>query len=174
MNEYVKALLYLYPSFKRMTEDFGEHIKNKAYLSFECKGGTERYVEYLAGEVIKKKKMEEISFAMDELVDKLSDKEKFLLEMRYFRRKKKLQAYMETLGEEALGSKRSYFRKQGKLFEKLCLRLKRKGLTEEEFIERYGELDGISSVMRFIRSGKEEKLKKKERALVELLADGRA
>lgn len=152
-----------------MTEDFKEHIQNKAYLSFATKMGTEQFAEYLAGEVIKKKKMEEISLEMDELINKLSEKERFLLEMRYFRRKKKIRLFMESLGEKALGSRRSYFRNQGKLFDKLCEKLQRRGFTESLFLERYNDLDGITEVMRFISSGKEESLKRKEQELVSLL-----
>ena len=167
MENYVKAALYFYPMMKRTAEDYKEHIKNKAYTSFDNRKNAEKLVEYMAGEVIKKRLLEELEERIASALERLTEKERFLLEARYFRRKSKLKEYLQSLGEGALGSKRSYFRRQEKLLKKLTERFCKAGLTEEEFCGRYESVSGFFTVLKYIQSGKELRFVARELTAVE-------
>ena len=42
LENYVKAALYIYPRIKKLIEESTEHIKNKAYTSFDNRKNAEK------------------------------------------------------------------------------------------------------------------------------------
>lgn len=172
MNSYVKVLLYTYPRMAAMEKDFEEHIQNKACASVRYYLQTEQFAECLAGEVIKCKVLRELKDKLDRAMERLSAKEKLLLEMRYFRRKRVLRFVPEDV-KKSIGSKRSYYRAQARLIRKMEGLFALVGITRETFFERYADLDGVKEVLVYIQNGKEKNALASEQALFNLIACGK-
>lgn len=170
MESYVKAVLYVYPRLREIEKDYGEHIRNKAILSYDYRVTTEKLSEYLAEEILKKGLIEELRSTVEGMLDLLTEEERFLLELRYFGRKSKLKEYGEGV-LSGIGSIRSYYRKRARVLKKAMFLLGRAGLTEEKFFEKYAKLDCLMSVYRYIEEGKEGTANVREKSLVGFLAD---
>lgn len=112
-EDYVKAVLYIYPKLAAIAEDYGEHIRNRALGSY--RRTAEREAEYLAEEILRKGAIENLKEKVDGILKKLSGEERFLLEMRYFGRRKQVSA----VGLRPR-SERSYYRRQEKLLGKMA------------------------------------------------------
>ena len=56
LENYVKVVLYAYPILKNVGQDYQQHIQNKALLSYKSEALAERLVEYIAEEIINKRK----------------------------------------------------------------------------------------------------------------------
>lgn len=173
LENYVKAVLYVYPRLKDMEEDYEEHIRNVAYMSYASKVGAERSAVYLAEEIIRKELLRELREISEQTIGNLSETEKCLLEVRYFRRKLKLKEYVKTVGDKGGFSPRSYFRRQKQLLKKVGEDFKRYGLTEERFFEDFAQFGYLKTAYRYITDGKEKTAAGRERALVGLLCNGR-
>lgn len=170
LENYLKAALYVYPRLERIERDWEEHIKNKAFMSYDYRVTTEKLSVYLAEEILRKEKIEKLRNTIDEALERLTEEERFLLELRYFRRKGRLKQFCQKVDLKEIGSERAYFRKQAKLQNKLEGILKCRGFTEEKFRKEYGEFEWLMSVCRFIEQGKEKNAAGRERSLVGLLS----
>ena len=141
MKDYQKVLLYAYPKLERMAEDIGQIVLAKARASvmgretaLACAEKLIRY-NFLRGQIL---------FLKDELDGMLScfsREERFLLEYKYFRRKKELAAFSDV---RLSCSERTYFRRQQRLARAVNAELVRRGLTEEWFFEAFS---GVSFFM---------------------------
>ena len=140
----------------------GAHQKQGLYVL--------RLSVYLAEEILRKEKIEKLRNTIDEALERLTEEERFLLELRYFRRKGRLKQFCQKVDLKEIGSERAYFRKQAKLQNKLEGILKCRGFTEEKFRKEYGEFEWLMSVCRFIEQGKEKNAAGRERSLVGLLS----
>jgi len=92
LENYVKTVLYAYPLLKTVGEDYAEHIKNKAVLSYNSPKSTESLAEYLAEEILRKNCLLWLKEVIERTVDKLSALDRGLVEMRYFGKKRKIGA----------------------------------------------------------------------------------
>ena len=160
-ESYAKTILYIYPRLERIAADYGDHIRHRAILSYENRTA-ERAAEYLAEEILKKRAIEALKERVDAALKKLNDKERFLLEVRYFGRKKKLREFLEA-GTERPGSERSYYRKQERLLKKVISVFSGVGLTEEAFFREYRGFGWMMSACRQIGSGRECAAVRRER-----------
>ena len=84
-REYVKTALYAFPALKVMAEEVGEHVKRKAYLSYDNRVSCENLAVYLLEQLELKSRIETLSDTLGGVVDKLSGSEKFLLQNVKFR-----------------------------------------------------------------------------------------
>ena len=150
MKKYVKAVLYSYPLLKMTEEGYEEHIKNVACMSHASKVGAERTAEYLAEEILRARRFSELRQIAEKVLGKMSEKEKFLLEIRYFRRRKKLKEFMEKLGEDGGFSKRNFFRKQHDVLKKAEGLFERYGLSKERFDRDFANFESMEIAMRFV------------------------
>ena len=146
---------------ERIAADYGEHIRHRAIFSYENRTA-ERAAEYLAEEILKKRAIEALKERVDAALKKLNDEERFLLEVRYFGRKKKLREFLEA-GTERPGSERSYYRKQERLLKKVISAFSGVGLTEEAFFREYRGFGWMMSACRQIGSGRECAAVRRER-----------
>ena len=160
-ESYAKTILYIYPRLERIAADYGDHIRHRAILSYENRTA-ERAAEYLAEEILKKRAIEALKERVDAALKKLNDEERFLLEVRYFGRKKKLREFLEA-GTERPGSERSYYRKQERLLKKVISVFSGVGLTEEAFFREYRGFGWMMSACRQIGSGRECAAVRRER-----------
>lgn len=171
VENYVKAILYIYPRLESMAKDYVEHIKNKAFMSYDYRETTEKLAEYLAEEIMRSRGISQLKQTVDEILGKLTKQERLLLELRYFRRKKEVKKMRDEWGIHFSYSRRNYFRKQDRLLKKVECMMKAKGLTKEKFFKEYMQFDSIAAVYRFIEEGREGATSIREKALVRFLAD---
>lgn len=161
-------------------EGYLQHIRNKAILSADGRDTAQNVAEYLAREILQKRKLRELFETATEALRNLNAEEKLLLEIRYFGkidrvRRAFAQKYAgiadEDLKSVPFWSERTYFRKQKKLLAKLTERFSILGLTRERFDREYALLDGIGQVYTYVSLGKDLGLEKKERAFLQFLAN---
>ena len=181
----VKAILYTYPKLKSIERDYGEHIENRAVLSYKFKGAAESLVEELAEDVLRRRKLAKLKEELDKLFAGFSEEERLLLQIRYFGkirkakeegRTRKREDFPEAKAaeekREIIGqlnwSERSYYRKQNKLFKKIVAAFVRLGLTKEVLEKDYLQYEFLRVVYRFLRSGDRKIIAPRERALVRL------
>lgn len=62
LENYLKAALYVYPRLERIERDWEEHIKNKAFMSYDYRVTTEKLSVYLAEEILRKEKIEKLKY----------------------------------------------------------------------------------------------------------------
>ena len=105
MENYLKTVLYAYPLLKTVGEDYAEHIRNKAVLSYNSSLKTEDLAEYLAKEILRKNNLLWLRGAIEGVLAKLDDTERALIAARYFGKKK---IPLHKAGEQEW-SDRTYF-----------------------------------------------------------------
>ena len=151
VKNFVKIILYAYPLLKTVEKDYEEHIANKALLSYDGRWTAEQTAEYLAKEIIEMRRLEWLKGKVKRVLDKLTEEERALVEVRYFRKNKN--RLSEVCREKTTGklwSERKYFRRQERLSKKLEAMVKGVGLTEETFQEEFANTELIDSVRRFV------------------------
>ena len=161
MKDYQKVLLYAYPKLERMAEDIGQIVLAKARASvmgretaLACAEKLIRY-NFLRGQIL---------FLKDELDGMLScfsREERFLLEYKYFRRKRELIAYADL---RLSCSERTYFRRQQRLARAVNAELVRRGLTEEWFFEAFSGVSLFMSALESVRRAEGRMVDKRIRA----------
>lgn len=155
MENYIKAVLYAYPLLKTVGEDYAEHIKNKAVLSYHTPRGTQHLAEYLAEEILRKNCLLWVKEVISATLDKLSGLERTLIEIRYFgKRRNTPLTYRGKDGVEKPWSERKYFRCQQRLGEKLGGMLTVAGITKAWFESNLLGVELIGKIYRYLEAGK--------------------
>ena len=150
MENYLKTVLYAYPLLKTVGEDYAEHIRNKAVLSYNSSWKTEDLAEYLAKEILRKNNLLWLRGAIDGVLAKLDETERALIAARYFGKKK---LPLQKAGEQEW-SERTYFRQQQKVSEKVGGMLIVAGVTKEFFDTRLQGVELIHKIHRHVSEGK--------------------
>lgn len=171
LENYVKVILYAYPSLKTVGKDYEEHIRNRAVLSYVGNVTAEKLAEYIAGEIIEMDKLEALKEAVDGVLAKLTDGERALLGVRYFGKRKSARDFLKVCdkkGEKAvLWSERKYFRYQQRLGEKVGGMLRLAGITKRFYEETLADLELMSKIERFVEAGRDCCLSARERSLLQ-------
>ncbi len=158
MKNYAKAILYGYPLLKTVEQDYEEHIKNKAVLSYFSPQGAEGLAEYLAEEIIEMRKLEWLKGKVEEVLRKLTDLERVLVGIRYFGKRK--------ADGNCAWTERTYFRKQQRLGDKITGLLTQHGLTEEVFLNEYANIQPFQKISKKLEDGKDKKISARERSWI--------
>ena len=153
-TDLTKAVLYVYPMMKKLAEATRVGARNKALLSYRSKCGAMHDLEAVAEEILLARRLDELKEILDALLARLNREELFLLEYRYFRRKRVLEKYDKTLN----CSERNYFRKQERLLKKLSAWLLARGMTEEYFLSAFQNSVCLMKVYRALQNGGELKI----------------
>ncbi len=152
--DFVKAILYVYPTLGALADAARAAAENKALLSYRSRFDAMHDLEEVAEEVFLAERLISLKNVTDKLVSRLSEEERFLLEYRYFRRKKALAKF----GQELFCSERNYFRQQERLLRKIAAQLSLNGVTEEYFLKAFEKSVCLMKVYRTILSGGELKI----------------
>ena len=180
MENCVKAILYTYPKLKGLEEDYGQHIENKAVLSYRYLGDPSALAEYIAGEILKKQRLAWLKNQLDCLFSKLSEEEYLLLSIRFFGKISRAKAENEKLDrfeldgakdliEKYRWSERSYYRKQARVLKKMIAEINRIGITKEVFEKEFLEFEFLRAVYRFLGAKRKKFDTPRERAIVRML-----
>lgn len=153
-TEYAKAILYVYPVMEALIEASRGAAENKALLSYRSRFDAMHDLEEVAQELFLAERLDDLKQLLDKIFLRLSDEELFLLEYRYFRRKKELARF----GEELACSERNYFRKQERLLQKIAAQLSLNGVTEQYFLQAFEKSLCLMKVYRAIVKGGELKI----------------
>ena len=144
-NEYVRALLYAYPKMKMLADAVREGARVRAVLSFRFPRDTLSRMEGIAADMEYAERLLVWKGELDHILSGCDEVELFLLEYKYFRRRRVLDSMNK---DGALScSERSYFRHQNAVLEKVAGALIRRGCTKEAF---YSDFEGFSPVMRIV------------------------
>lgn len=158
---YVKVLLYAYPKLNMMAEAVSAGAEIKALLSFRGRADALTEAERIAEEIAMSCRLLRAKETLDEALGRCSEEELFLLEYKYFRRRRVL---AERFAGRMLNcSERSYFRMQVALLRKMAALLTALGMTEREFFSRFGEFPPFLRVYRAIEEGRERSVVFKRR-----------
>ncbi len=165
MKNYVKILLYGYPLLATVGEDYEEHIRNKALLSYGGNRSAAELAEYLAEEILEMRRLEWLKSKVEEVMKGLDGQERLLLSIRYFGKARPMKEVLPREKQDTLSSwkERTYFRRQQRLGEKLCHRFVAVGLTEEAYLRDYADLATFAKIRRLVEEGKDKKISANER-----------
>lgn len=148
MTSCVETVLYLYPRLEELEKDYEDHIMNKAVLSHGGREDATALAEYIASQVIEKRKFMELHQKLDRVWARLTDEEKELVLLRYGRRRKipaLLKKKQNGAGRGAFNEK-NCARRLASLHRKLRLILSAAGLTKEKFLAEYGEIALVGKI----------------------------
>lgn len=147
---YEKTLLYAYPYLGRMSEAIGRETEVKAALSYR-RENTERVVEELLDGIFQREILQEIGRKIGEILKEFSKEERYLLEYKFFRRKRKLIAY----GEDVLSqlSERTIYRRQKEILKKFSALSAIRGINERWFSENLLPMDWMEAIYRRVEAG---------------------
>ncbi len=136
LKAYVKALLYAYPILKTVEKDYEEHITNMALLSYAPRLSVEDTMEKIAEEILEMRNLEWLKGRLETVFRKLTENERGLLAVKYFGKRKNT-----PQNEERGVSERTYFRRQGKLVERVGELLALNGVTEEVYLRDFAPME---------------------------------
>lgn len=151
--DYVKVLLYAYPKLDALADAIESGTEVKALLSFRGRGDAIGIAEKIAEEIVTAKKLSLLKRELDDVLTVCNEREMFLLEYKYFRRKAYLKG--KFAGFAPKYSERNYFRKQNALLSKIAARLLQFGWSEERFLSEFQANKPFMRVFRAVREGRE-------------------
>lgn len=154
--DYLKVLLYGYSKMDMLAESVEEGARVSAKLSFRNYGNVLTLAEKIATEMFVSERLQAWKHALDECLCQADQEELFLLEYKYFRRKKVLANHFSDWVADY--SERSYFRKQNDLLRRLASKLAAHGYTEEAFFNDFAKFMPFMRVYAALKSGWERKL----------------
>lgn len=146
-----------------MSKEYGTHIRNCAILSYKSRLNAEDLTVYLAEEILRKKRLEWLRDTVKGVLDKLSEEERTLTEIRYFGKRKKLK---EICPKRDSATLRKYFRRQQRLGEKISGMLRVAGVTWEIFIKEFAPLEEFRKIWEFVEGGKDARVFAEEERFV--------
>ena len=150
LKEYQAVILLLYPRLRRVAEDIAQVVEAQAVSSFAGRVTAEQCIERLLGYTRARNIFLRLAERVAEVCSALSREEKYLLEYKYFRRRKVLE---EQYGDLCLHcSPRTYYRKQGRLSARVNALFVRAGMTQAWFDRELAPLPYIASAVRSLRS----------------------
>lgn len=150
--EYAKVILYAYPHLHALADAAGTAAENKALLSFRSRLSAFEETARVAQELAVRSRLLRLAETVDGFLSLCSREELFLLEYRYFRRRRALRAF----GDYTVPcSERTYFRRQGALLKKAACHLAARGWTEREYFAAFSDYSPFCRLLRAIRDGRE-------------------
>lgn len=148
----VKVFLYAYPHLSALAEASEVAAENKAALSFLSPKCSLDACTDVAEELFVSDRLLSLKEQLDLVLDALSDEEKFLLEYKYFRRRKILASISDMVPTYSL---RTYFRKQNAALSSVRAKLMFLGWTDEKFFAEFSDFSPFMKMYRALLDGQE-------------------
>lgn len=159
MNYYEKVLLYSYPHLQNIIADMDKLVCQKAYSSFansfSCLDLSEKIIKIID----RKNRLIDLKLKLDDIFKNYTLEEKWLLEHKYFKRKKYIKKLIAKV--KINYSIRTYFRKQNRLIEKFSKSLIVSGMSERWFLNNYSDINWFSSLYNRMKVEEKKKMNKK-------------
>ncbi len=156
MKNYARIVLHAYPFLKTVEKDYEEHIRNKALLSYKGRQTAEDLAEYLAQEILRARNLVWLRTSMERVFARLTEEERALLSLRYFRRKGAMKAYFERTNQEPWTDGK-FARRQARLAKKLEAMLEFEGVNKDVYDALFSNLSLFQRIERYIKKEEEKK-----------------
>lgn len=148
----VKLFLYAYPWLGDLAEASEVAAQNKAALSFSSPKSSLDACSEVADELLAADRLLRLKEQLILVLRDLNGEERFLLEYKYFRRKKKLALYADMVPSYSV---RTYFRKQNALLQKIRARLMFLGWSDARYKHDFEGYAPFSHLYRVLSAGRE-------------------
>lgn len=152
---YEKTLLYLYPHMEKMSEALDTSLRTQALLSYRRRESAEALVERLLQSDFQSSFLLRTRERLEDIFSGFTREEMFVLEYRYFRRRKFLREYEEAPVEMSV---RTFYRRQHSILKKFSAALKLRGMDEKWFAENFSEMDWAMKVYKKVCAGRDSYL----------------
>ena len=152
-NEYAKVVLYAYPYLPALSDAVGVGAVNKAMLSFRSSEDALGTAERIAEELAVKFRLMRLNEAVDAALAGMSEEELFLLEYKYFRRRRVLRERFAACRPD--WSERTYYRRQNAVLRKFAAALVAQGWPERAYFSAFSSFPPFSRVYDAISAGRE-------------------
>lgn len=159
---YVKVYLYAYPKLGALADAVSDGAEVKALLSFRSQEDALALAERIAGEIACAGRLRMLKQDLDGALAGCSEREKYLLEYKYFRRKSELAGKFRGVVLDC--SERSYFRMQNAVLGKVASLLLAKGRNFENFLFEFSDFRPFMRVFKALSEGQERKIVFKRRS----------
>ena len=156
MKDYAKIILHAYPLLKTVEKDYEEHVRNKALLSYNGRQTAERLAEYLAKEIIRARNLVWLRTSLERVFARLTEEERALVALRYFRRKGAMKAFLEKTGQAPWTDGKTA-RRQDKLSKKLEAMIRFEGVSEELYKVLFADMELFQKIKKYIEREQEKK-----------------
>ena len=150
MKDYQKVLLFVYPRIGKIVRDIDGMVEAQACAVSGSESG-ERVAERIAGYICVKGSFLFLKERLEEMLSRLTKEERYMLEYKYFRRRKKLQG--EFCGFTLSYNERTYFRRQARLADKLNASLLREGMNEMWFSDHFSQVGFMMTALENVKKG---------------------
>ncbi len=162
VKDYQKVILFLYPKLARLTEDIGKIVEAKARASYSGKESAEACAQKILDYLYVRDCFAALKEDTDKVMEQLTREEKYLLEYKYFRRKKVLVGEFSDFTVRYC--ERTYFRRQKRLAGKLNSLFLRAGLSEEWFLHTFSGVPYMMAALESVRGSTEALVDKRSHA----------
>ena len=149
VKDYQKVLLLVWPKLEKLTEFIGQYAQAKAYASFSGRETSEQCVQKILDYLYIRDCFTVLREQMGEVFAKLSREELYLLEYKYFRRKRKLEGEFAQL--QCNFCERTYYRRQRKLGEKLNSLFLQRGMDENWFFRTFSSVPYMQNLLERVK-----------------------
>ena len=151
MKDYQKAMLLVYPKIGRLIADLGQLAEAKAYASYSGREATETWVARNLSYLHARDCFAVLKDLVDGVLARLSREERYLLEYKYFRRRKVLEG--EFADMQCAFSARTYYRRQRRLAAKLNNLFLLSGADRAWFDSLYADIAYMRALVDGVRTG---------------------
>lgn len=167
MEKYIQAVLYAYPYLKETANAYGAHIQTKALFSCDGQMEVEKLVEYLAEEILQKRRLLWLEKVIDDTLEECNRWERALLDSLFFKRHFRSQRLRDKERERlvALELDRKRSIERDNCLMKVQYKLQRAGITKELFEKELIPIPLIQKYARIVLK-KREKEKREDHSSV--------
>ena len=170
VKDYQKVILFLYPKLGRLTEDIGKIAEAKARASYNGRETAEACARKILDYLYVRDCFAVLKADADKIMEQLTREEKYLLEYKYFRRRRVLAGEYADFSVQYC--ERTYFRRQKRLAGKLNNLFLRAGLSEEWFLRTFAGVPYMMAALESVRSRPETMVDKRARAELRCAGSG--
>ena len=132
LENYVKAVLYVYPRLERLEKDCEEHIRNRAFMSYDYRTTTERLSEELAEEIIRKGLIRELKRKNGRRDWRPKERGKVFAGASVFSKKKQVEAILRRDGLQGNRQRKKLLSQAGEASEEGFGRAASTGIDERD------------------------------------------
>ena len=151
MKDYQAAMLLVYPKLERIIRDLGQLAEAKALASYSGREATEACIGRILAYLRAKESFAALKELLGGVLAQLSREELYLLEYKYFRRRKMLEG--EFADVQCAFSARTYYRRQRRLASKLNNLFLLSGADRAWFDALFADVAYMRSVLDGVRRG---------------------
>lgn len=162
VKEYQKAILLVSPRLEKLIGEIGQCVEARARSSYNGRESAEGCIKGILRLLYAKDAFLVLREKVKEVYAQLTREELYMLEYKYFRRKKKLEGEFADL--RCNYCERTYYRRQRKLGVRLNSLFLRAGMTEEWFAKTFSDVPYMMRLWEKVRrTGENSVLDKRSR-----------